>query len=281
MKRNLVDVLDGALKLYGPTIFRLADAHPGAESVRTGLDPRDPVAYVDRIGPEGLDERAFDRAATEAVRALAPATAALVDSCPLTADGRGSLQINGERTEAGFEVVAMVTNGLGGLVAKRRLTAFARGASLVPVMHMGPAALYLTSTIGAQQFPDERSLPEAGFLDGLRSAASRGMEAAARFLIGADAVMRLEGQDATAVLDWLAQFPSVGGAVLSKLPGSGHTVSVESSQGARDKILVRFEGDLVGLRATMARVGGAQLSHESCELPDLEADQPSGPRVSP
>lgn len=200
MARNLVDLLDGALKHYAPLLAKLMETHQvHGITVFIGRDSPDILAK-DENG-DLYKDRKLQQNAMPALLQLVEPTYLLLDECRITQDTRSTdrepLNLFASRDKDSVIITAEVTNGLGGYFVRRRATSF---GSDVGYMFL-PTEFIMVSKPQISDVHVER----------INEAAKYGIEEVARYMKKHDLILNGDGGyrgHAHSVLDWIAAFPN-------------------------------------------------------------------------
>lgn len=125
-ERNLVDVVDDVLALYGPLLAGLL-RYPDANGIRTFIGRDEPTALLMGEDMRGYRDDAFEFLARESLLPLVEATSEIQESCPAIRRIHEPLSVHIVRGEDGIaHVTAGVHDGLGSVFVHRQAAAFER-----------------------------------------------------------------------------------------------------------------------------------------------------------
>lgn len=193
-ERNLVDVVDDVLALYGPLLAGLL-RYPDANGIRTFIGRDEPTALLMGEDMRGYRDDAFEFLARGSLLPLVEATSEIQESCPAIRRIHEPLSVHIVRGEDGIaHVTAGVHDGLGSVFVHRQAAAFERDG--------GVCLMCLPATI----FISARS-EDVAALENVRRAAAGSVFNAAEYMLENDLVLNRSGRDAAVVRRFLSQFP--------------------------------------------------------------------------
>ncbi|MNU45054.1 hypothetical protein D3C71_338920 [compost metagenome] len=216
-KVNLVDILDRLIALYGPTFAALYKEHPEACGIAGFIDRADPTALPKDEDGRGYGDDEFEEKARAAMKLL------VAETCEIAA----TLKIKGKyppqfhvdldlRDDGKVYLEAMVADGLGAVVAKRRAIVFE---------NHGFNFFCTPAQIAVMAFSEHEAE-----IRNVMHAAKAGLDEAVEFMIEADLVHNQKGKNAQIARKFLNLFPTDGKTHISKVVKQAIWVSAESTQ---------------------------------------------------
>jgi hypothetical protein len=240
-ERNLVDVLDELLSLYGPVLVKLLEANPEAHGVRTFIGRENPSALLMDEGMRGYRLEEDEEFAEDELLPLVEATEDLQASCGVISGLREPMSVEITRSATGLgRVTAGVRDGLGSVYVQRSASAFEYEGGIG--LFCRPAVAVVTAF--SERRPD---------LEALSAAAEHGIREVVEAMLESDLVLNRKGKGASIVRRFLDQFPTgkdapvtskeVGQRVIAFRVGSSQDpVKILATDACADAIGEGFEG---------------------------------------
>lgn len=203
---NLIDLIDGYIRLYGPVFAKLMDDYPDVAGIGACIGRDKPVACpTDDEGTwYGMPE--FEARAGADLAPLVEATKALQASCSVTVGRREPVSISTERAQGGEILIRVsVANKLGGLHVQRI-------AMQVPEL---PAGVFFLTEGRITLVTDSKSAETS---DILSLAANDGFANVVRAAVEAGTLHNQHFDDVATVDTWLEAFPLEDGTPVAAEP---------------------------------------------------------------
>lgn len=196
MERNLVDVVDELIALYGPVLVRLLEENPEAHGVRTFIGRQNPSALLMDEDMRGYRLEEDEEFAVDDLLPFVDATDELQASCEAISDLCEPLSVDIRRTEDGLGLItAAVHDGLGSVGIQRQADAYELGGGIG--FFCRPATFVVTALSD-----------QAERLQSLRSRAVAGIHEVVEAMLEGDLVLNRKGGDASIVSRFLDEFPA-------------------------------------------------------------------------
>ncbi len=216
-KVNLVDILDRLVALYGPTFATLYKEHPEASGIRGFIGRDDPTALPKDEDGRGYGDDEFEEKARAALKPLVSETYEIAATLKIKGKYPPQFHVNLDRRDDGkVYLEAMVADGLGAVVAKRRAIVFE---------NHGFGFYCMPAEIGIMAFSQH-----AAEIRNVIHAAKAGLDEAIDFMIEADLVHNQKGKNAQIVRKFANLFPTDGKTQINKVVKQAIWVMAQSTQ---------------------------------------------------
>lgn len=213
MTRDIPEFLQAALCLYAPVMKELDDKFSPRGGITTFIGRDNPTALPVDAGGSAHGNTLFERTAERLLLPLVSDTYALIESCctiksqrePLSLISRGYV---GNNREGPLVMQATITDGLGGIYAKRVACVMKSDILLVytPEIHVQTTIGFPGANNDKLLTPLKEAMRE-GFAEGLRFAVENGL------------VLNMRNKRKDYILSWLDEFAIEGEAKLDATVG--------------------------------------------------------------
>jgi hypothetical protein len=214
---NLVDILDRLIALYGPTFAALYKEHPEACGIRGFIGRDDPTALPKDEDGRGYGDDEFEEKARAALNLLVSETYEIAATLKIKGKYPPQFHVDLDRGDDGkVYLEAMVADGLGAAVAKRRAIVFE---------NHGFGCFCYPAELAIMAFSEHDAE-----ISNVALAAKSSLDEAIDFMIEADLVHNRKGKDAQIARKFANLFPTDGKTQVNKVVKQAVWVMAQSTQ---------------------------------------------------